>query len=241
MSRSCLRFRISRRCCRSLTARDALTPEERQKKTDEYYRLHAERSEKVHAINQFLRAYSLYEKDVEYVIQDEKVMIVDEFTGRILPGRRYSDGLHQAIEAKEGVRDRSGDADARHHHAAELLPHVREAGRHDRYRRNRSGRILGDLQARCRRSSRPTRSASATIRTTRSSAPAAKNTTRSSKRSREKHKAGQPVLVGTVSVEVSETLSRMLKRPGDPAQCAERQTAPARSGDRGRRRSCAAR
>jgi preprotein translocase subunit SecA len=82
---------------------ESLTPEERQKKTDEIYRIHGERSEKVHAINQLLRAYSLYEKDVEYVLQDGKVMIVDEFTGRILPGRRYSDGLHQAIEAKEGV------------------------------------------------------------------------------------------------------------------------------------------
>ncbi len=82
---------------------ESLSPEERQKKTDEIYRVHSERSEKVHAINQLLRAYSLYEKDVEYVIQDGKVMIVDEFTGRILPGRRYSDGLHQSIEAKEGV------------------------------------------------------------------------------------------------------------------------------------------
>ncbi|MEK7775735.1 MAG: preprotein translocase subunit SecA, partial [Candidatus Zixiibacteriota bacterium] len=81
-----------------------LSPQDKQKKVDEIYRVHAERSEKTHAINQLLRAYSLYEKDVEYVIQEDKVMIVDEFTGRILPGRRYSDGLHQAIEAKEGVR-----------------------------------------------------------------------------------------------------------------------------------------
>ena len=51
-----------------------------------------------------MRAYTLYEKDVEYVMQDGKVMIVDEFTGRVLPGRRYSDGLHQALEAKENVR-----------------------------------------------------------------------------------------------------------------------------------------
>lgn len=70
---------------------------------EELYRKHAERSEKNHAINQLLRAYQLYEEDVEYVIQDGKVLIVDEFTGRLMPGRRYSDGLHQAIEAKEGV------------------------------------------------------------------------------------------------------------------------------------------
>ncbi|MCH9025003.1 MAG: preprotein translocase subunit SecA, partial [candidate division Zixibacteria bacterium] len=82
---------------------ESLDDESRQKKIDAIYELHAERSEKVHAINQLLRAYTLYEKDVEYVVQNSKVMIVDENTGRILPGRRYSDGLHQSIEAKEGV------------------------------------------------------------------------------------------------------------------------------------------
>jgi preprotein translocase subunit SecA len=60
-------------------------------------------SEKLHIINQLLKAYSLYEIDVEYVIQDGRVVIVDEFTGRLMPGRRYGEGLHQAIEAKEGV------------------------------------------------------------------------------------------------------------------------------------------
>ncbi len=82
----------------------ALAPEEKQKKRDELYILYSERSEKIHAINQLLVAFSLYEKDVEYVVQDGKVLIVDEFTGRILEGRRYSEGLHQAIEAKEHVR-----------------------------------------------------------------------------------------------------------------------------------------
>ena len=77
--------------------------DDRIRAKDELYRYHAELSEKNHAINQLLRAYQLYEEDVEYVIQEGKVMIVDEFTGRLMPGRRYSDGLHQAIEAKEGV------------------------------------------------------------------------------------------------------------------------------------------
>jgi preprotein translocase subunit SecA len=80
-----------------------LSPEEKQRRKDELYRLYAERSDRIHIISQLLRAYSLYERDVEYVVQDNKVKIVDEFTGRILEGRRYSDGLHQAIEAKEGV------------------------------------------------------------------------------------------------------------------------------------------
>jgi preprotein translocase subunit SecA len=65
--------------------------------------LHMERSDRIHAINQLLRAYSLYEKDIEYIVQEGKVLIVDEHTGRVLHGRRFSDGLHQALEAKEDV------------------------------------------------------------------------------------------------------------------------------------------
>ncbi|MBI45541.1 MAG: preprotein translocase subunit SecA [Candidatus Marinimicrobia bacterium] len=65
--------------------------------------LHSERSEKIHAINQLLRAYSLFEKDVEYIVQDGKVLIVDQHTGRVMHGRQFSDGMHQAIEAKENV------------------------------------------------------------------------------------------------------------------------------------------
>ncbi|MCX6154659.1 MAG: preprotein translocase subunit SecA [Candidatus Kapabacteria bacterium] len=81
----------------------SMTSEEKQIKKDEIYLVYAERSDRIHTISQLLRAYSLYEKDIEYVIQEGKVMIVDEFTGRILDGRRYSEGLHQAIEAKEHV------------------------------------------------------------------------------------------------------------------------------------------
>ncbi len=73
-------------------------------KKEELGKLYAERSDRIHSIEKLLTAYSLYEKDDEYVVQDGKVQIVDEFTGRILHGRRYSDGLHQAIEAKEGVK-----------------------------------------------------------------------------------------------------------------------------------------
>jgi len=80
-----------------------LAPEEKQRRIDEMNILYAERSDRIHTITQLLRAYSLYEIDVEYVVQDSKVLIVDEFTGRILDGRRYSEGLHQAIEAKENV------------------------------------------------------------------------------------------------------------------------------------------
>ena len=66
--------------------------------------LHAERSEVIHTINQLLRAYSLMQKDVDYIVKDQKVQIVDEHTGRVMPGRRFSSGLHAAIEAKERVK-----------------------------------------------------------------------------------------------------------------------------------------
>ncbi|MFM2132757.1 MAG: hypothetical protein RL156_38 [Bacteroidota bacterium] len=80
-----------------------ISDEERQRLKDAAMVIYADRSDRIHVVNQLLRAYSLYERDDEYVVQDNKVKIVDEFTGRILDGRRYSDGLHQAIEAKEGV------------------------------------------------------------------------------------------------------------------------------------------
>ncbi len=80
-----------------------LPDDEKQRAKDMAMVAYAERSDRIHIVTQLLRAYSLYEADVEYVVQDNKVKIVDEFTGRILEGRRYSDGLHQAIEAKEGV------------------------------------------------------------------------------------------------------------------------------------------
>ena len=63
-----------------------------------------DKSEKLHNIEQLLRAYALFIKDKDYVVMEEKVLIVDEFTGRLMPGRRFSDGLHQALEAKENVR-----------------------------------------------------------------------------------------------------------------------------------------
>jgi preprotein translocase subunit SecA len=83
---------------------DDLSNEDKLRKKDEMQVLFSQRSEKIHNISQLLRAYSLFEKDVEYVVQEGKVMIVDEFTGRLMAGRRYSDGLHQAIEAKEKVK-----------------------------------------------------------------------------------------------------------------------------------------
>ncbi len=79
-------------------------PDERRQRKDELMQEYAIKAERVHTVAQLLKAYTLFEKDVEYVIDDNKIKIVDEQTGRIMEGRRYSDGLHQAIEAKEGVK-----------------------------------------------------------------------------------------------------------------------------------------
>ena len=81
-----------------------LTEEEKLEKKDQMVQSYAAKSERVHTVNQLLKAYTLFELDVEYVVIDNKVKIVDEQTGRIMEGRRYSDGLHQAIEAKENVK-----------------------------------------------------------------------------------------------------------------------------------------
>ncbi len=81
-----------------------LTPEEEAKLKEELFRDFGVKSERIHTLNQLLKAYTIFEKDTQYVVMDNKVMIVDESTGRIMDGRRYSDGLHQAIEAKENVK-----------------------------------------------------------------------------------------------------------------------------------------
>jgi preprotein translocase subunit SecA len=193
----------------------SITPEERKKKTEQYYRVHAERSEKVHAINQLLRAYSLYEKDVEYVLQEGKVMIVDEFTGRILPGRRYSDGLHQAIEAKEGVHIEA---------ETQTLATITLQNYFRMY--EKLAGMTGTAETEAAEFWEIYKLDVAVIPT---NMPCIREDfedqifrTRREKYNSiideitEKNKKGQPVLVGTVSVEVSETLSRMLKRAGVP-------------------------
>ena len=82
---------------------DSLSPAEKVAKKEEFQAHFADKSEKLHDLSQLLKAYCLFEKDVNYVVQNRKVLIVDEHTGRLMPGRRFSDGLHQALEAKEGV------------------------------------------------------------------------------------------------------------------------------------------
>ena len=83
---------------------EGLKPEEKAKRKEVLYRDFSIKSERIHTLNQLLKAYTLFEKDVEYVMMEDKIKIVDEQTGRVMDGRRYSDGLHQAIEAKENVK-----------------------------------------------------------------------------------------------------------------------------------------
>jgi preprotein translocase subunit SecA len=193
----------------------SLTPPDKQKRVDEIYRVHAERSEKTHAINQLLRSYSLYEKDVEYVIQEDKVMIVDEFTGRILPGRRYSDGLHQAIEAKEGVRI---EAESQTLATVTLQNYFRMYAK--------LAGMTGTAETEAQEFWDIYKLDCTVIPTNQPCIRADQEDmifrTRREKYNAiieeitDKQKKGQPVLVGTISVDVSETLSRMLKRTGTP-------------------------
>ena len=165
-------------------------------------------------LNNALKAKELYKIDKDYIVSDDKeVLIVDEFTGRILHGRRYNEGMHQAIEAKERRRDQAGEPDSCHDHAAELLPALRHAVRHDRHGADRGGRVQQGLQRRRDLDSdtppdvRDDRT-DVIYKTERSKFNAVVEDIA------ERHETGQPVLVGTVSVENSEELSKLLRRRG---------------------------
>jgi preprotein translocase subunit SecA len=192
---------------------DSLSPEEKLKKKEELYILHAERSEKNHSISQLLKAYSLFEKDVEYVVQEGKVMIVDEFTGRLMPGRRYSDGLHQAIEAKEGVKvegETQTFATVTLQNFFRLYDKLAGMTGTAETEASEFWEIY-KLDVVCIPTNEPVRRIDyddMIYRTRREKYNSIVDEIVSY------HEAGRPVLVGTVSVEVSETLSRMLKRKG---------------------------
>ena len=103
-----------------------------------------------HHVEVAIKAHSLYRRDVQYVVKDGEVIIVDEFTGRLMPGRRWSDGLHQAIEAKEAGEHSPRRSDAGDHHFPELFSPLQETLRHDRYGGNGGHGIREHLQARDR-------------------------------------------------------------------------------------------
>src|SRR5215471_12037300 len=190
-----------------------------QARKDEAKRLRQQycdsQAERIHNISQLLRAYCLFEKDVDYVVEENKVLIVDEHTGRKMPGRRWSDGLHQAVEAKEGVQiDRETQTLAtitiqnyfRLYHKLAGMTGTAETEAnefHDIYK----------LDVAVIPTNRPVARADANDRiykTRREKYNAVINEIK------EKYGKQQPVLVGTVSVEASELLSRMLKREKIP-------------------------
>ena len=194
---------------------DSLSDDERQQKKDEVTRAYSESSERLHTIQQLLRAYSLYERDDEYVVQDGKVMIVDTFTGRLMPGRRYSDGLHQAIEAKEGVkveRDTQTLATITLQNFFRLYKKLAGMTGTAETEAQEFGDIY-KLDVVVIPTNKPMiriDHEDCIYRTRREKLNAV------SDEIEEMRSAGRPVLVGTTSVEVSETISRMLKRKGTP-------------------------
>jgi preprotein translocase subunit SecA len=194
---------------------ETLSPEEKDKKKTERQQHCDAQAERIHNISQLLRAYCLFEKDVQYVIEDNKVVIVDEFTGRKMPGRRWSDGLHQAVEAKEGVQiDRETQTLATITIQNYFRLYQKLAGMtgtaeteaaefHDIYK-------LDVNMIPTNRPVRRTDNNDRIYKTRREKYNAV------IKEIKEAHAKNQPVLVGSVSVEASELLSRMLKREKIP-------------------------
>ena len=188
----------------------SLSPEDRTKKRQQIQSDFVIRSERVHNVDQLLRAYCLYEKDVDYVVQENHVYIVDEFTGRILPGRRWSDGLHQAVEAKEGVeieRETQTLATITIQNYFRLYKKLAgmtgtaetEASEfHDIYK----------LDVVVIPTNRPVRRVDGNDQIYKTQREKYKALiTEVEKR----HQCGQPILLGTVTVDTSEVLSRMLR------------------------------
>src|SRR6266699_994911 len=191
----------------TLTAKEKV---ERRRVVESEY---AQKSETLHIIPKLLQAHALYEKDVEYVVQDGQVLIVDEFTGRLMPGRRWSDGLHQAVEAKEGVTVRE---------ESQTLATITIQNYFRMYQKLAG--MTGTAETEETEFFQIYKLDVMVIPTNRPVRRVDKHDLIYKTR-REKynavvdeidrvHQRGLPVLVGTVSVDVSETLSRMLKRRG---------------------------
>jgi len=188
-----------------------LLEEERQRRLKKLEKEFSEKSEKLQNISQLLRAYSLFEKDVEYVVSDGQVLIVDEFTGRLLPGRRYSDGLHQALEAKEEVTI-EGETQTlatitiqnyfRMYEKLAGMTGTAETEAPEFFK-------IYKLDVMVIPTNKPVRRvdySDVIYKTRREKYKAV------IREIEEMHAMGRPVLVGTVSVEVSELLSRMLPK-----------------------------
>ncbi len=193
--------------------KSGLSDEERTTQKDALLADYSIKSERVHTVNQLLKAYAMFEKDVEYVVIDNKVKIVDEQTGRIMEGRRYSDGLHQAIEAKESVNVEA---------ATQTFATITLQNYFRMY--NKLSGMTGTAETEASEFWNIYKLDVVVIPTNR---PISRKDKEDSlyKTKREKYaavieevdalvKLGRPVLVGTTSVEVSELLSKMLKMRG---------------------------
>ncbi|MFI5163822.1 MAG: preprotein translocase subunit SecA, partial [Bacteroidia bacterium] len=193
--------------------KSSLPEEEKRKKKEELMRDFAVKSERVHTITQLLKAYTLFEKDTEYVIMEGKVKIVDEQTGRILDGRRYSDGLHQAIEAKENVKVEAATQTYatitlqnyfRMYHKLAGMTGTAETEAAEFWKIYKLEVVVIPTNKECVRKDME----DLVYKTVREKYNAVIEETD------KLVKAGRPVLVGTTSVEISELLSRMLKLRG---------------------------
>jgi preprotein translocase subunit SecA len=193
----------------------SLSEEERSQKLQELEKNYLQTSELLHATQQLIKAYWLFEKDVHYVIKDGQIVIVDEFTGRMMPGRRWSDGLHQAVEAKEGVTVAEEN---------QTLATITFQNFFRMYEKLAGMTGTADTEA---------AEFASTYKLEVLVIPTNKQMIRRDfpdviyKTEREKFKAvveeiktlydrGQPVLVGTITIEKSEMLSKMLTRTGIP-------------------------
>jgi len=193
-----------------------LSVEEKVRRKDVLYHRYGERSDRIHTLNQLLKAYTLFAKDDQYVItEDGKIAIVDEFTGRVLPGRRYSDGLHQAIEAKEKVKvERDSQTLAtitlqnyfRLYKKISGMTGTAETEEGEFYEIYKLEVVVIPTNKPIIRED----AEDAIYRTKREKYNAV------IEKIKELQEMKRPVLVGTVNVEISETLSRMLKRQGIP-------------------------
>jgi len=192
-----------------------MSEEEKARRRQELQAVFGDRSERIHNVDQLLRAYCSYEKDTAYVVQDNQVMIVDEYTGRLMPGRRWSDGLHQAIEAKEGVKiERETQTLATITIQNYFRMYVKLAGmtgtaetEADEFHQ------IYKLDVVVIPTNRPIRRMDGNdviYKTQREKYKAMIDDIR------QRHEKGQPILVGTVSVDTSELISRMLRRENIP-------------------------
>jgi preprotein translocase subunit SecA len=190
-----------------------LDPQERLQRKQKVQQEFEVKAQQIHTISQLLKAYALYQKDVQYVVQENKVIIVDENTGRLMTGRRWSDGLHQAVEAKEGVEI---ERETQTYATITIQNYFRLY--------SKLGGMTGTAETEAQEFYDIYKLGLLVIPTNR---PIARKDLHDTvyKTRREKfnavlkeikeiHAQGRPILVGTISVEVSEFLSRMLKKEG---------------------------